>query len=286
MFRARMLSLWISLGLCLLPHAGLSDEQAPPIKLSFGIVPQQFSTELVKKWEPFLRYLSDKTGYQIEFETARDIPTFEQRLAAGQYDLAYLSPYTYTIVHKSPARYEAFAKEKGAKLVGIIVVHKDSPYQRLEDLRDQTLAFPDAAAIAASIIPRAYFQKQGIPIKPVYVISHDSVYLSVANGLYPAGGGVMRTFETADPAARERLRILWTTPSYTPHPFIAHQRVSKQVIARLRDVMLAMDSDPAGAVLLQKLALKGISAAQDKDYDDIRALGLTISDHLLKKAPK
>lgn len=272
-------------GLFFIPVLASSDDKPAPIRFSFGIVPQQFSTELVKKWEPLLRYLGEKTGYQLEFETAKDIPTFEQRLAAGQYDFAYLSPYTYTIVHKTPARYEAFAKEKNKKLIGIMVVRKDSSYQRLEDLRNLTLAFPDPAAIAASIIPRGFLQKQGIPFKPAYVISHDSVYLSVANGLYPAGGGVMRTYETADPVVREKLRILWTTPAYTPHPFIAHKRVPKQVIARLRAAMFAMDADPAGQVLLKTLALNGITKAEDKDYDDIRALGLTVSDHLLKKNP-
>ncbi len=282
----RTIPRWIWFGLLFISGTALAADSTVPIKLAFGIVPQQFSTELVKKWEPFLRYLSEKTGYKLEFETARDIPTFEQRLVAGEYDLAYLSPYTYTIVHKSSARYQAFAKEKNKKLVGIIVVRKDSAYQRLEDLRNQTLAFPDPAAIAASIIPRGFLEKQKIPFKPVYVISHDSVYLSVANGLYPAGGGVMRTYETADPVAREKLRILWTTPAYTPHPFIAHKRVPKEVVARLRAAMLAMDADPAGQALLKTLALNGLTAAEDKDYDDIRALGLTVSDHLLKKNPQ
>ena len=93
----------------------------------------------------------------------------------------------------------------------------------------------------------------------------------------------MRTYETTDPAVREQLRILWTTPSYPPHPFVAHQRVPKQVVAHLRAAMLAMDADPVGAALLKELALKGITVAEDSDYNDIRALGLTVSDHLLKQ---
>lgn len=159
-----------------------------------GIVPQQSSTELVRAWAPVLKYLSDKTGYRLIFATAKDIPTFEQRLAKGNYDFGYMSPYTYTVLHRSAPGYTAFAKEKDKKLTGIIVVRRSSPYKELRDLGGKAIAFPAASAIAATLIPRAHFDSQNIPITPIYVSSHESVYLAVAKGIHPAGGGVMRTF--------------------------------------------------------------------------------------------
>lgn len=253
-----------------------------PVVLSVGIVPQTSATELVKLWAPVLGYLSEKTGYQLRFETAKDIPTFERRLVDGAYDIAYMSPYTYTVVHRSRAGYRAFAREKDKKLTGIIVVRKDSPYRTLADLAGKTLAFPSEAAIAASVLPRAHFEKQAIAITPKYVESHNSVYLSVAKGLYAAGGGVMRTFELTHPVAREQLRVLWTSPGYTPHPFVAHKRIPKAVVARLQAAMFAMDGDDSGRALLKRIAFKGIMPAKDADYDDLRVLGVTISEHLLK----
>lgn len=256
---------------------------AEPVTLTVGIVPQTSATELVKHWAPVLGYLSEKTGYKLRFETAKDIPTFERRLADGAYDISYMSPYTYTVVHRSRAGYRAFAKEKDKKLTGIIVVRKDSPYQTLADLAGKTLAFPAEAAIAASVLPRAYFQKQAIAITPKYVASHDSVYLSVARGMYAAGGGVVRTFELTPPEARKQLRVLWSTPGYTPHPFAAHKRVPKEVMTRLQAAMFAMGGDDAGRAALKGVGFKGIVPAWDADYDDLRALDVTISEHLLKE---
>lgn len=69
---------------------------AEPTVLSIGIVPQTSATELVKHWAPVLGYLSEKTGCRLRFETAKDIPTFERRLADGVYDLAYMSPFGRT----------------------------------------------------------------------------------------------------------------------------------------------------------------------------------------------
>ena len=258
--------------------------QAPAGKrYLFGIVPQQSSSELARAWVPVLHFLERQTGLTLEFATAKDIPTFEARMAAGQYDFGYLSPYTYTVLRRSASVYEAFAKEKDKKLKGIIVVRKDRPYHSLADLQHQALAFPAPSAIAATLIPLAHFQTQAIPIKPQYVSSHESVYLTVAKGLYAAGGGVQRTFETMPAAVRDKLRVLWTTPGYTPHPFVAHPRVPKEVVEKLRAAMFTMDQDPQGKQLLERIAFKGIAPATDAEYDDIRALKLTISDHLLKR---
>ena len=266
----------------LVPARSSAQTAAAPPTYTVGIVPQQSSTVLVRAWAPVLKYLSDKTGYRLVFATAKDIPTFEQRLAKGDYDFGYMSPYTYTVLHRSAAGYTAFAKEKDKKLTGIIVVQRRSPFSDLQDLGGKTIAFPAASAIAATLIPRAHFDSRGIPVTPVYVSSHESVYLAVAKGIHPAGGGVMRTFNTLAEPVREKLRVLWTTPSYTPHPFAAHKRVPAAAVQRLRDAMIGMNRDPAAKPLLDRLAFLGIVPADDAEYDDIRALKLTVSDHLLE----
>lgn len=252
-------------------------------RYTFGIVPQQSSSELVRAWAPILNYLGDKTGIVFDFATAKDIPTFEQRAVKGEYDFIYVNPYIYTVIHRAAAGYEAFAKERDKKLKGIIVVRRDSPYKTLRDLNNATLAFPDAASFAATVIPQAYFASEGIKIESKYVSYHESVYLAVAKGIYPAGGGVVRTFDTMPAATRDQLRVLWTTPGYTPHPFAAHGKVPKAVVERLRAAMVAMDQDPQGKLLLDRIAfLKGISAVNDAEYNDTRALKITGSDHLIK----
>ena len=255
--------------------------QPSPTIINFGIVPQQSATEIAKLWTPILKYLSVKTGYQIELQTAKDISVFEERLAAGEYDIAYMNPYHYTVFHRAPG-YQVFAKEKDKQLVGIIVVRADSDYQSLADLKGQTLAFPSPIALAASVLPRAYLRNQGIPFTPKYVSSHDSVYLSVIQGLYPAGGGIMRTFNTLSPERATRLRVLWKSPGYTPHAIAAHPRLPKKTVKRIQQAMLSMDRDPQALALLKEIDFKGIVSAVDADYDDIRALGLVLLNDLVK----
>ena len=262
---------------------GLSAAQAASTRTyTFGVVPQQSATHLAQDWGPLLRLLEAKSGVRLRFATAPDIPTFEQRLAAGQYDIAYMNPYHYTVFHKRPG-YVAFAREKDRRLKGIVVVRKDAAYQDIAELRGQTLAFPAPASFAATVLVRAEFARQGVPIQAKYVLSHDSVYLGVAKGLYPAGGGVVRTLDNMDAAVREQLRILWTSQAYTPHPFAAHPRVPAAVVRSLAAAMLALAADPAGQQALSGIGFKAIEAGQDRDWDDVRTLDIGLLEAVTEK---
>ncbi|MEM7293175.1 MAG: phosphate/phosphite/phosphonate ABC transporter substrate-binding protein [Pseudomonadota bacterium] len=247
--------------------------------LSFGVVPQQSATKLARLWTPILAYLSRESGVKLRFATASNIPTFEKRLAAGRYDFSYMNPYHYTVFSESPG-YKAFARQKDKRIKGIVVVRKDSDLQSLADLDGARLAFPSPAAFAASVLPRAKLAQDNIHYEPNYVSSHDSVYLGVSRGLFPAGGGVMRTFNNTDPAVRENLQVLWTTKTYTPHAFAAHPSVPADAVARVQAAMMKMNEDPEGVALLKSINFKGMQVAESADWDDVRGLGISLLSDL------
>lgn len=266
-------------------QAGTVDDVTSPDTITFGVVPQQSASKLARLWTPFFEQLSSATGYRIEFKTAPDIPEFEQRLADGEYDMAYMNPYHYTVFHKHPG-YQAFAREKDKLLKGILVVRTDSTYKDLDDLTGKTLAFPSPAAFAASMVSRAGLQNRSIPFEAKYVSSHDSVYLSVARGLYPAGGGVIRTFNNLKNDIRKQLRILWTSPGYTPHAFAAHPRLDSSAVSAIQTGMVQLDQTAEGRALLENLELNGIAQASDEEWNDIRSLNLQTMGNLIPAASR
>lgn len=244
-------------------------------ELTVGIVPQQSATALAAAWIPLLSEAAKRAGVKLAFRTAGDIPTFEERLKNGEYDIAYMNPYHYTVFSKAPG-YRAFAREKDRKLVGIIVVAKDSPLREIAELNGKAVVFPAPAAFAASILPRSEFEQKNIPIQAKYVNSHDSVYRGVAQGTFAAGGGIKRTLEAIDPAISSRLRILTSTPAYVPHAFAAHPRVDKATLDKVSTALFAMNTDETGRQLLEPLSFKGIEAGQDKDWDEVRRLKINL----------
>lgn len=239
--------------------------------LTFGIVPQQSAAVLVKLWAPILQYVGDRADCKLVFKTAKDIPAFEERLLAGEYDMAYMNPYHYTVAHERQG-YAAFANQSNKKIRGIIVVKADSPIQELAELDGTEMCFPSPAAFAASIVPQAYLGKQNVQIRPKYVSSHDSVYRNVALGRYAAGGGIERTLANVDEDVRKALRVLYKTEGYTPHAIAAHPRIDSARVAAVGAALFAMASDSLGTSLLQGLKFDGVQPAHNADWDDVRAL--------------
>jgi phosphonate transport system substrate-binding protein len=245
---------------------------------TFGIVPQQSSAKIARLWGPVIQKLGDDTGLNLKLVTAKDIPTFEQRLNKGEYDFAYMNPYHFTVYNQEPG-YRALAKQKDKSIRGIIVVRKDSEAETLADFSYSTLAFPSPAAFAASILTRAGLESANVPFSSRYVSSHDSVYLAVARGLVPAGGGVVRTFSNTAPEIRDQLRIFWKTPKYTPHAFASHPDVSTEDHHKLQTALAALDTTAEGQALLKAINFKGIETASSDNWNDVRSLNLSVIDH-------
>lgn len=247
---------------------------------TFGVVPQQSATKLAKVWGPVLKHLETQTGVQFQFATATDIPTFEKRLMEGQYDFAYMNPYHFTFFNKHKG-YQALAHRADKKIQGLLVTRKESSITELSQLEGKEVAFPSPAAFAASLVPRGELAKMGINITPRYVSSHDSVYLGVSREFFLAGGGIGRTFNNSRDEVKSQLRVLWKTEEYTPHAFANHPEVDAELAKRVSEVLADMASSEEGKAALSGLGIKSLKAANDSDWDDVRALNLTLLDSLL-----
>lgn len=243
--------------------------------LTFGIVPQQAATELAKRWTPILHYLTEQTGITFQFKTAKDLSTFQQEMKSGGFDIAFINAYHYVNFNKT-AGYQVFGIERNAKFVTTVVTRKDSPITRLEDLARKPVAFASPTAVASM---QAYTQlkNDNIAITPVYVVSMDSVYRSVAKGMFPAGVGESRTLELMDPEVRKQLRVLWTAEPLPPFTFSAHPRVAKSDVEKIQRALVEMGENARGIALLRSVNLKGVVMAGDQDFDPVRKLKL-ISD--------
>ena len=257
------------------------DAMIPDNPLVFGVVPQQSPRKLARKWVPLIRHLAQQTGLRIQFQTAPDIPTFEKRLAEGRYDLAYMNPYHYTVFHKKPG-YRAIAREHGKYLRGVIVVAKDSPYQRPEDLEGKSMVFPSPAAFAASLLTQAYLKNLGVSVQPQYVYSHDSVYQSVGRELSEAGGGIQRTLNNSDSVVREQLRVLLSTDGYSSHAFAIHPRVPHALATQLQAALVGLVQTLDGKTLLKQMNMHQLEQAKDADWDDVRELDIHLLDSLIE----
>ena len=247
----------------------------PVISLTFGIVPQQSASKLAGLWIPIMEHVGKEAGVKLEFKTAPDIPEFEKRCRDGIYQIAYMNPFHYTEFHKAPG-YIAVAKQKGKKIQGILVAKKEYVVDKdFKVLSGETLAFPAPDAFAATKLPTADLENKNIEFGRKYVNSHDSVYRAVAQGLYPAGGGIIRTFRNVAEDVSSQLKIIHRTKQYTPHAFAIHPSVDPGTRSRIADALINLEATARGRELLNSIKFDGIETAKNEDWEDVRKIDLS-----------
>jgi len=252
-----------------------SVEQPEPI-FHFALPPQQSPRELAKRWGPVIRYIGEHAGVNLQFQTAHSFSDYQQEMKAGRYDVSIIASYFYAQVDRAVG-YTALVHEKDANFEGIMVVRKDSPYKTMADLKGAQIAYPGPTAVT-SMLAHTYLKANNIDYTPKYVVSFDSVYLSVAKGLFVAGQGERRTFGNIDPAIRDQLRILWAADPLPPFAVIAHARVPQTAQKKIQQVMQSMGDSKEGVELLSAINMKGFVASEPSDYDEVRKLHLLTPD--------
>ena len=240
---------------------------------TFGVIPQFDENTLRQMWDPFICYLNGRTGYNFIFKTASSITEFENLVSTGAYDFVYLGPLHYITYHKSQG-YLAFAKAHNASLKGILIANINDTIKSIDDLDNRTIVFPNNS-FAASIVPIDILTKKKFNIRIKYVATHQDVYLAVANNLYGVGAGEEQTFNILSNDIKSKLKIIWTSDSFSPHAFAASSRIPYDVIENVKNAMVNMiDSDENRMILNSIKFYNGFETATDSDWNDIRKLGI------------
>lgn len=281
--RNQHIGLILTIGIYLSVLTALAPAQADDrATYSVAVVPQFNSVAIHNFWSPLLAKLSQRLGVNFELKSYASIPRFEADLFEGGPDLAFMNPYHAVIAHKSHG-YIPLVRDSSKQLKGILVVRKESPFKRLQDLDGSELVFPAPNAFGASLYMRALLtEKHKLKFSSRYVRSHGNVYRNVILGKANAGGGVERTLKKEPAEIRDELRLLFTTPGVAPHPLAIHPRVPESIRAGIVNTILELAAAPdTRQLLIPTQLIKPIAADYERDYLPLEVLGL---DGYVKKS--
>jgi len=240
---------------------------------TLGVVPQFGQRQLFSIWDPIVKELNRRTGMEIQLVASLSITEFEWALEKGTFDFVYANPYHILRVSDSQG-YIPLVRDQ-EPLCGILLVRKESPVKSVAELAGKTLAVPSPNALGASLLLRADLDHlYGVRMSMVNARTHNSVYLTVFNGLADAGGGVQKTLAEQAPEIREGLRTLYTTRAMPSHPIAAHPRIKPDVREQVRKALLDMSATPTGKALLDEIPMPSAVSASLEDYLVMRKWGL------------
>lgn len=241
-----------------------------------GIHPGASPQELFKDYQPILAYLESKTGERFEFESSRDYEDYEQKLRSRRFHFSLPNP-AQTILAASNG-YRIVAKMRiDDYFRGVIIANAASPLKAPGDIGKSEMCFPSATALAATLMPLAYLQANGLKVSDVpkaYVGTHNSVIEHAANGTYAACGTGIRLLDAwrlANPQRANQVKVLWTTPSMPSNGIVARKDVDPLLTEKVVQALVELEHDPNVDQRVFTKQQQRFERASDQTYDPLRA---------------
>ena len=238
--------------------------------------------ETVVYYHQLLEYIADKLGRQIQLVQRKTYGEINELIGMGQIDLAFICSGPYA-GGKEKFGFEALAmpRVRGSHLYqAYLIVNKDSPFQKLDDLRGKSFAFTDPESNTGKLVPTYWLNKTGAKAedffgKTIYTYSHDNSIRAVAMSLVDGAavnGQVWEYYNHSDPVFTAKTRIIKRSQPFGNPPVVASAHLSNQMKARIRSLLLEMHLDPDGKKILDELMIDGFIAPKEECYDPILAM--------------
>jgi phosphonate transport system substrate-binding protein len=224
-----------------------------PTELNFGVISTEASVNQKKNWEPFLAAISNATGYKVNGFYATDYAGVIEAMRFNKIQLAwYGNKSGMEAVDRANGQVFAqiVSKDGSVGYYSHIIVHKDSPYNSLDDILkcDKSIDFGigDPNSTSGFLVPTSYiFAARNIDpkscFKTVRNASHQANAMAVANKQVAAATNnsedLQRTEVTA-PDARSQIKVIWTSPIIPLDPLVWRKDLDPAVKAKLYTFLL------------------------------------------------
>jgi phosphonate transport system substrate-binding protein len=224
----------------------------------------------IEQYTPLATYLQERLSAdgvaRVEIVVFPTIDTMSQAIARGSVDLVFDSPLVAgSVARSSGARPFLRRWQDGiATYHSLILVPSDSPAQTLADLTGKVVGFEEPHSSSGYLMPASMIHQLGIPLVElrddqsppadrvgfVFTDSDRNSAYWLALGLVDAAATDPRGWAWLEEAQPGNFRVLARSVDL-PRGVAIHRRdLDPQLLARVRDILLAMDASPEGRAVL------------------------------------
>jgi len=252
-------------------------------EVNFGIISTETTSNLKSIWEPFLADMTKKTGLSIKAFYASDYAGVIEAMRFNKVQVAWFGNKS-AMEAVDRASGEIFAqsvdKDGNPGYWSHLIVHKDSPFQSLDDVLkcDATLDFGigDPNSTSGFLVPTTFiFSARNIDpkkcFKTVRNANHEANALAVANKLVHVATNnnenLQRLAKTAPDKVKE-VRIIWTSPLIPSDPLVWRKDLDAGLKQKIADFIFSYGT----ADEAEKKILAGLQWAPFKKSDNNQLL--------------
>lgn len=271
--------------LALLTMACSSTPQRPAEPLRFSAIPDQTTTELMEKFQPFARYLSEQLGVPVEYVPARDYQATVEMFKNGDVLLAWFGGLTGVQARAAVAGAQAIAQgDTDPKYYSYFIANRRTGLTRKDEFPMEIsrfkFTFGSESSTSGRLMPE-FFIRQATGKSPTEFFihpvgfsgSHDKTAELVESGQYDVGVLNYLVYErrvregTTNP---EVARIIWQTPTYVDYHWVAHPRLEQVFGAGFTNKVQQALVGITDSTLLAALPRERLIPANDQDYEQLR----------------
>lgn len=260
---------WRFLFLLLFVWTSFAWAQTPAV-LRMGVFPYLSPSQLIEQQEPLRRFIEATLGRPVVLSSAPDFPSFVKRTQQGEYDLVVTAPHMARLAQKRDG-WQVVAMS-GQQTATTIVVRKESPLARLEDLRGKRLAVGSRHSVTYLLAEEALGKKRlklGRDVLVQETASFSNVLQSVLVGEVEAGATPTLLWDNwvlANEEQRTQLREIYRAPPPNPHSFFVMMppATPAATVVKLREALLAWNDTPEGRDFLHKSQFLSFVAPTEK----------------------
>jgi phosphonate transport system substrate-binding protein len=247
--------------------------------LKLGLVPYVSEATMRATHGKLAAHLAKELGVELELVVGQSYDDVGDLLAKGVIDFAELSPYVYVRTkERVKLRPLVMAIADGSDTAaGYIVVRRDSPFQRVEDLKGQIFGYVDRASTTGFLFPRKSLRDHGLdPDKDVQTEilgNHEAVLNGVLDGKVAAGGtyqgafAALRLSKGVDPLT---FRVIAKTSRSPRDLYVARADLAPELGDAVARLLMDVSSRSAeGRELLAPMGINGYVPADDRAYAEV-----------------
>lgn len=225
-----------------------------PSTLVFTYTPVEDPAVYENILKPFTDYLSKVTGKRVVYYQVQSNAAEIEAMRSGRLHVAGFStgPTGFAVNLAGAVPFAVKGNEK--ELQGyhlIVIVKKDSPYQKLADLKDKKVAHTSPSSNSGNLAPRVLFPAEGlqpdVDYKPVFSGKHDQSVMGVHSGDYdaaPVASDVFYRMVRRGQVSEDAFRIIYKSDLFPTSSFAYAHDLHPDLVAKIREAFFSFRYPP------------------------------------------
>lgn len=255
------------------------QETASANRLRVAVAAMISPRETFSYYNALIDYIGSQMGYEMQFVQRKTYGEINALFPKNQIDLAFVCTGPFAIGQDAYG-FEGLATPiiRGKPYYhSYLIVHKDSPFQNLSDLKGSVFAYTDPESNTGALVPNYWLlQMNASPTffkNVTYTYSHDNSIMAVAKGLVDGAavdGHIWEFYRRHNSFYTLRTRIIKKSQPFGSPPLVASKFLSSELKSKIMDVLLSMHSQPQGKKILDELMIDRFVPVEEKWYRPVR----------------